>query len=348
MKAKIKTQKNMLYFVVFGSIIGQTGTPIRIRRWIQAGKRNKFSLKVLTYDSFKEFEIVNYLKNNLRDGDTIFTVNHIGVYKLRKILNKSKVNIVVDIHGLQSVEMQKISLIKLKFLLMEILTNFYMLSSRVTVVSVSNSILRRNLLNTKSTGLFVVPGGLRKVPKIKVSRIKLNTGYKYISYIGNDRSYQGYKYLESVITNSNIYKQNRVALISLIHGELTIQKNLDLPKTYKVNSKIVDWLMIRSDILVVPRLESTISKYSFPSKIFDYISSGTPIVVSSAIEDLPVDLEQIIFRFNINDQLDLLTQITKTLSNSKSLKTKNLSLIHSLYKEYKWDKLLANILDRKV
>ena len=139
-----------------------------------------------------------------------------------------------------------------------------------------------------------------------------------------------------------------MALISLIHGELTIQKNLDLPKTYKVNSKIVDWLMIRSDILVVPRLESTISKYSFPSKIFDYISSGTPIVVSSAIEDLPVDLEQIIFRFNINDQLDLLTQITKILSNSKSLKTKNLSLLQSLYKEYNWDKLLTNILDRKV
>jgi hypothetical protein len=348
MKDKIKTRKKMLYFVVFGSVTGQTGTPIRIRRWIQAGEKNKFPLKVLTYDNFKEFEIINYLENNLRDGDTIFTFNHIGVYKLRKMLNNSKINIVVDIHGLQSVEMQKISVLKFKFLLMEILTNFYMLSNRITVVSVSNSILKRNLLNTKSVGSFVVPGGLRKVPKIKVSSIKLNPGYKYISYIGNDRSYQGYKYLESVITNSNIYKKNKVALVSLIHGELTIQKNLDLPITYKVNSRIVDWLMIKSDVLVVPRLESTISRYSFPSKIFDYISSGTPVVVSSAVEDLPDDLERIIFRFNINDQSDLLTQITKTLSNSKFLKTKNLSLIKSLYKEYNWDKLLINILDRKV
>jgi len=121
-----------------------------------------------------------------------------------------------------------------------------------------------------------------------------------------------------------------------------------LPKTYKVKSRIVDWLMIKSDVLVVPRLESTISKYSFPSKIFDYISSGTPVVLSSAIEDLPDDLEQMIFRFNINDQLNLLTQITKTLSNSKSLKTRNLRLIQPLYKEYSWDKLLINILGERI
>jgi len=348
MKAAIKSRETILYFVVFGSIQGQTGTPIRIRRWIQAGKKKKLSVKVLTYDKFKEFEIINYLRNNLRDGDTIFTLNHIGVYKLRKILNTSKVYVVVDIHGLQSVEMGKISFLKFKFLLMEIITNFYMLSNRITIVSVSNSILKRNLLCTKASGVFVVPGGLRKVANIKVSGINLDMGYKYISYIGNDRSYQGYKYLESVVTNSSIYKQNKVAFISLIHGSLTIQKNRDLPKTYKVKSRIVDWLMIKSDVLVVPRLESQISKYSFPSKIFDYISSGTPVVLSSAIEDLPDDLEQMIFRFNINDQLNLLTQITKTLSNSKSLKTRNLRLIQPLYKEYSWDKLLINILGERI
>ena len=55
-----------------------------------------------------------------------------------------------------------------------------------------------------------------------------------------------------------------------------------------------------------------------------------------------------VYRFNINNRLDLLTQITKILSNSKSLKTKNLGLIQSLYKEYNWDKLLTNILGAKV
>ena len=51
-------------------------------------------------------EILNYLNSTVRKEDIIFTLNHYGVFKLRKLIKTVNPKIIVDIHGLQSIEIK--------------------------------------------------------------------------------------------------------------------------------------------------------------------------------------------------------------------------------------------------
>jgi hypothetical protein len=300
--------------VIFGSVEAVSGTPIRINRWIDALKQLNIPHEVITFDSMPEKEILNYLNSTVRKEDIIFTLNHYGVFKLRKLIKTVNPKIIVDIHGLQSIEISRDNLMKLKFKLLEYFVNFIILKNRITSITVCKQIARVNLLNLGKHN-FVVQGGLNKLNPTKINELKINPTVQIITYIGNGREYQGIHYLVENITSSNFLKTNNAELFTLIDGTLTIYKYNLVQKISNINQHQSEWLMCNSNLLVIPRLETKISRYSFPSKVYDYLSSGTNIVASNAFEKLPKELEILINRFKVETHRDVLDALANLLKN---------------------------------
>ena len=340
-------QQRILYVVIFGSVKGVSGTPIRINRWIGALKQLDIPHEVITFDSMPEKEILSYLNSKVRKEDIIFTLNHYGVFKIRKLIKTIKPNVIVDIHGLQSIEIFRNYLRKLKFKLLENFVNFVILKNRITSITVCNQIARINLLNLGKRN-FVVQGGLNKLNPTKINELKINPSVQIISYIGNGREYQGIHYLIETITSSNFLKTNNAELFTLIDGTLTIYKHNAVQKILSIDQHQSEWLMCNSSLLVIPRPETKISRYSFPSKVYDYLSSGTNIVASNAFEKLPKELEISINRFKVETHRDVLDALTNLLKNAKFNRCKHPDVFDDLYARYSWDAQLSQIINYTV
>jgi hypothetical protein len=333
-----------IYFVIFGSLKNQTGTPLRMQNWIRAARQLGFSVRLLDLDSYSEAEMKAYLMGNLNKHDVIFTLNHIGIYKLKKIAKLCQVKIISDIHGLSSIELNKSATLKIKFKILEAWINMYILMGRITTISVSKSIVRKCLLNARKKN-FIVYGGLKKINGAPTTKFKFSKNFRYITYIGNNRSYQGVSSLKSLFFQNSPSLNFRTFLITVIENVATVYENCKQPFSFIVSSENIEWIMVNSDILVVPRLKNKITKYSFPSKIFDYISSGTPTLVSNNVEVLPEDLEKLLFRFDLFKAGSFEKNVNYILSKSLLIRKKENELLKNLRLSYTWEVQLLNILN---
>jgi len=343
MKLQSVKSKNTIYFVIFGSLKNQTGTPLRMQNWIGAARQLEYSVKVLDLDQYSEEGIKALLMSNLNQNDIIFTLNHIGVYKLKKIAKLCQVQLVADIHGLNSIELNKSITLRFRYKLLELWINLYIFVSRITTISVSKSIARKCFLNARRKN-FVVYGGLKKINSTPNSNFKFSRNSKYITYIGNNHSYQGVESLKFLFFQNRTSINFKLSLIIVIGNIATVYENQDEPYTFVVDSKNIEWIMVNSDILVVPRLKNKITKYSFPSKIFDYMSSGAPILVSNNVEVLPEHLEKLLYRFDLMKPGSFETKVNLILGESLSVKKTRKELLKNLTPGYTWEVQLLNIL----
>lgn len=336
--------KNKIYFVIFGSLTNQTGTPLRIQNWIHAASQLEFSVKVLDLDHYSEEEIKAYLLSNLDKNDIVFTLNHIGIYKLKKIAKLRQAQIISDIHGLNSIELNRSVALSIKYKLLELWINLYIFVFGITTISVSKSIERKCILNARKKN-FIVYGGLKKINGVPNTKFKFSRNSKYITYIGNNRSYQGVENLKLLFFQISSSLNFKFFLITVIENVATVYENHDKPYAFIVDKKNIEWIMVNSDILVVPRLKNKITKYSFPSKIFDYISSGTPILVSNNVEVLPEHLEKLLFRFDLIKTDSFKKNVNLILNESFSARKMRNELLENLRSSYTWEAQLLNILN---
>jgi hypothetical protein len=201
-----------------------------------------------------------------------------------------------------------------------------------------------NLLNLRKNN-FVVQGGLNKLNPVELNTLKINSAVNVITYIGNGREYQGIHFLIDAVTSNNFLKTNNAELFTLIDNTLTIYKHNSSQKISVIDQRQVEWLMCNSNLLVIPRQETKISNYSFPSKVFDYLSSGTTIIASNAFEKLPEDLEISINRFKVETQSDIVDSLTNLLKNARFNQCRNLDKFNDLYARYSWHAQLNQIMN---
>ena len=76
-------------------------------------------------------------------------------------------------------------------------------------------------------------------------------------------------------------------------------------------------LQIQQEVscLINPRLNSELTKYSFPSKMMEYLTSGTP-VIASLLEGMPEEYRELFYNFGEKDN-DLYFTMDKVINLSE-------------------------------
>ncbi len=333
----------VLYFVIFGSIRGISGTPLRIKKWIKAAEQLNIPFESITFDSMPEEEIIEYLESRVRSIDMLFTLNHHGIFRLRRIIKTKNPRVFVDIHALQSVEIMNDFVLKLKYKALEHYANYIILKNRVVTITVCHSLATLNLLNLLGRN-HVVQGGLVKFNSKKTKDLEIDLKLKTLTYVGNSREYQGISYLTEKLTSENFLKINQMKLLTIIDNTLTIYKDNSIQKVLDVDQYQTEWLMCNSDLLIIPRLEGKISRFSFPSKVYDYLSSGAIVIASEAFEKLPVELERSLNRYSLRSDSDILKIVKVFLKTAKSNECKDPEIFEALYSRYSWEAQFKQIL----
>ena len=120
------------------------------------------------------------------------------------------------------------------------------------------------------------------------------------------------------------------------------------------NLKIIGWQEPRSiplwlraaDVLVLPNSAKTKigSEYTSPLKLFEYMASGTPMIVSnvSAVKEVLSDKEAVFFKADNSE--DLTVKIKMVLENSRGAVARA-QLAENKVGDYSWNKRAEAILD---
>lgn len=102
-----------------------------------------------------------------------------------------------------------------------------------------------------------------------------------------------------------------------------------------------------ADLLILLRTEKSINRYSFPSKILEYVASGVPII-SSQIESIPSDLNVFINYISSEEPYDLAKKILEIKNEEREVNITRDNYnegINYLKKEYTWTIQAKRILD---
>lgn len=102
-----------------------------------------------------------------------------------------------------------------------------------------------------------------------------------------------------------------------------------------------------ADLLILLRTEKSINRYSFPSKILEYIASGVPII-SSQIESIPNDLNEFIHYLSSENPQNLAQEILEIVNEDRKgyISSDNYKKgIKYLKQEYTWTKQAKRIID---
>jgi glycosyltransferase involved in cell wall biosynthesis len=190
-----------------------------------------------------------------------------------------------------------------------------------------------------------VQGGLVKLNSKKTKELEIDLKVKTLTYVGNSREYQGICHLTERLTSDNFLKRNQMALLTIIDSTLTIYQHNSIQTVLDIDKYQTEWIMCNSDLLVIPRLESKISRFSFPSKVYDYLSSGTNIIASEAFEELPEELEHSLNRYRLSRENDIVKCVEEFLKTAKSNACKDIEIFEELYSRYSWEAQLKQILD---
>lgn len=277
-----------------GDILANRGTPIRARALLSRMDENAaINLSVcswsldpgrfkrhftLSNDHFDDLKVIyRYVKANDIDvvvGHTISTS-----YYLLPIKIFTKAKIVLDMHGSIEEEAREYNSISLlAYWRMKIWNAiFFFACDFITTCSKSmTDIILKYNKNTVSLcgGVDVVffnsnakSGGYFKRDRRVV-----------IGYIGDSRKWQGLNFL--IETYRELIRRDKDFRLVLLMSE-----NKHIPSDMEIFGPLkhedVPKFMIDCDILVLPRLLTSVTKISYPSKLTEYLAMGKAVVVSN-------------------------------------------------------------------
>jgi glycosyltransferase involved in cell wall biosynthesis len=110
--------------------------------------------------------------------------------------------------------------------------------------------------------------------------VNKSDGDVIIGYAGNTRKWQGIDFLSSSF--ARLHREDSSFKLAILSGET---KGLPQGEGVQVVSGIphndVPRFLAECDILVIPRLLNRVSRLGAPSKLFEYLAMGKPVVVAA-------------------------------------------------------------------
>ena len=171
---------------------------------------------------------------------------------------------------------------------------------------------------------------------------------KIILYIGSLQEWKGYRiFLEA----SNYFKDKKDILFVLVGGTEQMQSKLkkEFPNVYfkdNVKSYIVPYYLKTSDLLILPNSsKSKISTtYTSPLKLFEYMSSETPLISSNLPSIKEIVSEDEVLFVKPDSSKDLVDKIEYALENYKEMKSKA-KKSYKKVQEYTWKNRVDRLID---
>jgi glycosyltransferase involved in cell wall biosynthesis len=266
-----------------------------IRLWVFTSKKKNFITRLLFYFSFL-FSALIYTLFNFRKYDLIYIsspplfVALIGIV-LKKIAPKKKV--VFEVRDLwpdsaiQLGELKNKLLIKFSFFLEK---NIYKLANKIVAISIhmKNEIIKKGIVPNK---VAIVHNGtdlnsIQVNKRLKRDEIYKNNTDKFIViYAGNVGLAQN---LEVIVDVAEILKNEKDIFFYIIGEGPNKQKLKDRKKQKKIdNISFIDEIsrkdihnyLYQADCGVIPLRDLKLFHGALPSKIFDYLACGLPILV---------------------------------------------------------------------
>ena len=323
-----------------GDLEEPRGTPIRMLRWAELGARSGVRVNVLA--SSMSSELANKIGlqrlSNARaiidDSDLVFVLNYNGLFHIKKLLRKSGCQIVVDLHSLRSRELRKLQLFEfLRQTMFELIASILARRYRALLVPVNERMTKRYLANLGNR-VLEIQGGTTDYNLIG-REFKFDFGYA-----GNSRKYQG---LDFLINTFDVMWQSGEVFSALIIVSEPVSNFENRPYLTVVNRlKSVDALnkIAECRVLVVPRVRARENRYSFPSKVYDYLSTDSAILLSREVPPLPMALERTILRSETGNT----AKFGDSLMDALRRVNRNEKFDREYRNDYSWDSQFSRIL----
>lgn len=160
-----------------------------------------------------------------------------------------------------------------------------------------------------------------------------NNGKKIITYTGTLHKKFGIEYLINSFLSLN---NDNIELHLAGEGDFVPE----IKRITKTNTKIIyhgkisvlesKSLQDKSDILVNPRMVDKYTKYSFPSKLIEYIETGNP-VISAKLQGIPNEYDDYMFYFDPTSEKCNLTMVLDKVINMEEKELSNLRIINKTF-----------------
>ncbi|MBE7705527.1 MAG: glycosyltransferase family 4 protein [Cyanobacteria bacterium SIG29] len=172
-----------------------------------------------------------------------------------------------------------------------------------------------------------------------------------ITYTGNiDSDFRG---IQTVVDAAKILQSNESIQFNIIGDgnfldfcKQKAQNLLNINFLGKYNhDELLEYLKTQ-DIGIVPHTKSPVIEYTIPNKIFDYMASSIPVIVSSARP-----LKRIVeeadcgYVFEAENPQDLANVITYIYNHQEELKDKAINGYNSIKSFYNWEETERTLLD---
>jgi glycosyltransferase involved in cell wall biosynthesis len=139
--------------------------------------------------------------------------------------------------------------------------------------------------------------------------------YKYdFGYAGNTRKYQGINFLLEAF-DKLWQKGETFSVLIVSSGPFPdYEKRPYLTVICRLNSEDALSRIAQCRVLVVPRIKARENRYSFPSKVYDYLSTDSAILLSTEVPQLPFALESTVLRAHARESSDFGYSLLQALS----------------------------------
>ncbi len=229
-------------------------------------------------------KLLTYQSDLLNKNDTLLIRYAISIpffmLKIAKLAKRKKALSIVEVNSLAMHNIKGLP----KFL-KRILLKFesYILSSYDIVYVVSETLKNQLDKANKKLSVIVVPNAANKRERLSAG----NGKRKRIVYMGSMQQYydfelviNGFKKLLNDYSDLSLVFYGRGAKYEDVKSLAKDHPNIKLCGSYD-NTAITNFLYSDSDILVLPYLDVPISNIGSPTKLFEYLSLGLPLLVSN-------------------------------------------------------------------
>ena len=280
-----------------GILNDNRGTPIRVKSLsLEFSKSSEINYTMCAWDNESSIELQNYMRLSNKHFDDIKKIynfvkkNNVDViightmatyYYLFPLRFLTKAKIALEMHGYVEEEAKMYG--NINWLMYSWSKFIFGVFYRLCHIIFAPSETSREILSKYNKNTVSIVGGVDlNIFNPNVARgsvIRRKSDEIIIGYAGNTRIWQGLPFLlDSFIAINKISPEFKLALLCSEEVKNKVSNVLYFNKVE--HSKIPDFF-IDCDILVIPRMHNEVNRISIPSKLFEYMAMGKPVVASN-------------------------------------------------------------------
>ena len=316
--------------------------------WLYYKDKNKNGLFYINFILIRGITIfislLYFFIKNIRKNDKIIIYNInlpiiLPIILIKKFINIKLIVIVADIFVNNENKENKIREIidKFSFIIQKILIK------KIDVIIAVNKLI---LEDFKINNGVVLGGGVNREDKKEKFDIKLKKKKKVI-FAGRIDHLNGIDFLLDAfdyIKNKNIelYIYGKGPLLELVKIKEKINPNVHYGGYIEEQEMMNE--LIKGDLLIIPRRKTLKTlRYTFPSKLYEYLLSGTPVLITN-IPGLEDDFKKYLYVKDTENPEVLMAEIEEILSiSSEKLNLKGKLAQNFILKEKNWKKEVKRV-----